>query len=265
MKKNTKNNFKKIIISLIPLIAFSFSCWLLALGVKAYLENSSYFKVKKVILYGLDDKKIAQDISRVILYDNIFNLNLKKIRKDLKNANPNFYDVDVIRNFPDQVTVNIIVRKPIAQINHRGFFLVDSEGVIVSDMSNKPFINNIVISGLRNISKFSFGKKINLAELNSGLRLAQIIKDPRKELFSLFTSVTYDKIEIDISKYPSLYLNIDNLELRFYDYNLENELKALIRILPSLEKRIKQVEYIDLRFDEPAVYFKNEKKNIVRS
>ncbi|MBL7197729.1 MAG: FtsQ-type POTRA domain-containing protein [Candidatus Omnitrophica bacterium] len=256
MKKNAKNKFKKITITLIPIIVFLLIGWLLILGVKSYIDNAAYFKIKKVVLNGLEDNKTAQDISRQFLYDNIFSLDLKKIKEDLKIANPQFYDAEVIRNFPDQLTINVIVRRPVAQIKQKGFFLVDSEGVIVSDKSKKPFKGSLIISGLKSISDLSFGKKINLEKLKSGLRLVRALKNINQELISLIPELTSDKIKIDISKHPSLYVYCNTLELRFYDDNLIKGIKSLKKILPTLNEEIGRVRYIDLRFAEPAVSFK---------
>lgn len=259
MKKATKNKLKKITITLLPLLAFLFSAWILILGVRSYLNNASYFKIKKVVLSGLEDTKLAQEISRGLLYDSIFSLDINKIRKDLKTANPQFYEVKVIRSFPDQVVINVFLRKPLAQIEEKGFFLVDSEGVIVSDISDKPFVGLIVISGLNGISELSFGKKINLVKLKAGLRLVGVLKNNMSELISLIHPLINDKIKINIFNYPSFYVYFGDLELRFYDNGLDREVQSLVKILSSLDKKIKNIRYIDLRFAEPAVSFKNKR------
>lgn len=259
MKKTTKNKFQKIIITLLPFLAFLFSAWILILGIKSYLNNTSYFKIKKVVLNGLEDKKLAQKISRGLLYDNIFILDINTIREDLKAANPQFYNIEVIKNFPDQITINVFLRKPFAQIEQRGFFLIDSEGVIVSENSNKPFDGLIIISGLNGISALSSGKKINLEKLKAGLRLAGVLKNNMPRLISLIHPLINDKVKIDISNHPSLYVYFGSLELRFYEGVLDRELQSLVKILLSLDKKIKDVQYIDLRFAEPAVSFRNKK------
>lgn len=259
MKKTNKNKLRKIIVTLMPLLAFLFSAWILIIGINAYLNNASYFKIKKAVLNGLDDQKVGQQISRDFLNDNIFNLDIRKIREEIKIANPQFYDVEVIRNFPDQITINVMLRKPIAQVKQKGYFLIDSEGVIVSEISNKPFDSYIIISGLNGVSSFSFGKRINLNRLRAGLRLSSLLKSSMTMLISLIHQLVNDKMEIDISKHPSLFAFFGNLELRFYYDNLEKQLQLLFNILPSLEKRIKDVQYIDFRFAEPVVYFKNKK------
>ncbi|MFC1708550.1 cell division protein FtsQ/DivIB [Candidatus Omnitrophota bacterium] len=255
MKKNTKNKIKKNFIIIVSVVIFLAIITLLILGLSSYLDNSSYFKIKKVVLNGLNNEKTAQDISSRFLYENIFNLDLKKMREDLKISNPQFYDVGIVRNFPDQLTFNVIVRRPIAQIKKKGFFLVDSEGVIVSDRSSEPFYGSMIISGLKFVSDLSFGKKINLESLKLGLRLVRAMGPIRQLLFSLLPELTTENISINVSRHPSLYVHCDTLELRFYEENLAKGLTSLEKILPSLKQKIKQVKYIDLRFGEPAVSF----------
>lgn len=256
MKKNTKNKYKKNLIIILPIVIFLSIISLLFLGVSSYLDNSAYFRIKKVVLNGLDDERIAQNISSNLLYDNIFSLDLNKIKEDLKIENPQFHDVELVRNFPDQLTINVAVRKPIAQIKQKGFFLIDDDGVIVSDRLNRPVAGSLVILGLSLVSDLSFGKKINLTSLKSGLNLVSALEGINRELISLIPGLTNDKIEIDISKYPSLFVRYDTLELRFYNDNLIKGLNSLNRVLPSLREKIGKVEYIDLRFGEPAVSFK---------
>ena len=262
MKKNIRNNnsnkkrLRKNIIALTLLLAFIFTAWMLFLGIRLYLEKSSYFMIKKVVLNGLEDQQFAQEISSKFLYKNIFRLDLKKEREDLKIINPHFYDVELVRNLPDQVIINVIVRSPLVQIKHRGFFLVDSEGVVVSDMSKKVYDDFIIISGLRKVSSLSFGKKINLDELKSGLELVQVLKNAMPQIISLIPEAANVKIEISLSKYPSLYVYFGNIEVRFYGTNLDKATKLLLKLLPTINKRILQVQYIDLRFKEPVVSFK---------
>jgi cell division septal protein FtsQ len=253
------NNVRRAIISMLPILAFLFSFWLVVLGIKSYLNYTSYFKIKRIVLNGVNDKNLARNISRAFLNENIFSLDLKKTRQDLKITNPQFYDVDVVKNFPDQVTINVVVRRPVAAVRHKGFFLVDSEGVVVSDESRKPFDQSIIISGLKGISSLSFGKKIQWYGFKSGLRLRQLFQDTREDLISLMPQLATGTIEIDLSRYPSFYVHLAGVEVRLYDSDLENKLKLLFKILPTINKRIEEVKYIDLRFAEPVVSFKKKK------
>lgn len=255
MKKSTKNKLQKNIVVLLAVAVFLAIIILLILGVRSYLDNSAYFKIKRVVLNGLENREFAQKISSQFLYENIFNLNLSKIKEDLKISNPQFYDLELARNFPDQLTINIIERKPVVQIKYRGFFLMDREGVIVSDRSTEPFSDFLVISGLRFPSDLSFGKKINLELIKSGMSLVNALNNTKQELISVMPELSFDKVEIDISNKPSLYVYCDTVELRFYDDSLAKGMASLKMLLPTLKDNIKQVKYIDLRFAEPAVSF----------
>ena len=258
MKKN-KNRLKGFIFILLPVLAFFLSMSLLIIGVKLYLENASYFNIKKVVVNGLENEGLAQRISKKFLYENIFSLDLKSNKEDLKIANPQFYDVRLIRNLPGQITINVLVRRPIAQIEHKGFFLLDSEGVIVSNKSNSNFSNKFILYGLKNIPDLSFGKKINQKELKASLRLVDVLENVLPKIALLIPTSFCEKVEIDISQYPSLYVYFGGkrgMEVRFYDNNFDKEVRLFMQLLPSINNKIDQVEYIDLRFKEPAVSFK---------
>lgn len=254
MRRNKKNkSIAPIIKILLSFLVFVLFLALLVLGLRSYIMNALYFRIKKVTFVGLEDRSAVDKLSKELIYDNIFSLNINKIKEDLMIANPQFYDVEVARKLPDELIIKIVQRKPLAQIQQRGFFLVDSEGVVVSNMSRKAFAEFIVISGLKGISSLSFGKKINSKELRSGIRLAQALSDIKEKLISLLPK---EITKIDLYRYPSLYVYRGDLELRLYDDDLGKQLRVFKDILPSLEKKIKQVQYIDLRFTDPVVSFK---------
>ena len=153
--------------------------------------------------------------------------------------------------------VRVVRRKPVAQIQQKGYFLVDSEGVIVSDASNRAFGGYVIIGGIKGISsELSFGKKISSTELFSGLQLAELIMGQKERIDTLLPSDLKNVLmRVDVALHPSLYLYIDSLELRFHSDSMYAQLNSLINILPSLDKKIKKVKYIDLRFGDPAVSF----------
>ena len=259
MRKNTKNKNKTFIFvftTLIPVIIFILVFWFLFLGVKSYLTNSSYFRVKKISFNGLQDESFAKKISKRFLYENIFELNLKQIKSDLRIENPDFYDVEVIKNFPDQIIVNIIKRRPLAQVSYKGYYLIDSEGVIVSGVSSKPLEDLVIIEGLKGISKLSFGIKLSLEQIQKSLELIKLLNSEIIPTLNTIADVKSTKISLDINKYPSIFVKIFNLELRFHSDFLVNESKSFMTMLPSLSNKINQVRYIDLRYDEPAVSFR---------
>lgn len=257
MKKGKKNKWSGSILKrgLLVLVCGVF-IWLAVVGIRSFLNNASYFRVKKVTFIGLNEKKIVEKISKKLMYDNIFGFDIVKIAQNLKREYPQFYDVEVVRNLPDELVVKVARRKPRAQIKQKSFFLVDSEGVIVSDASERPFDDYIVIVGIEGISGLSFGKKVHSAELTSGLKLAEMLSERRDHLISLMPEFIYDtRIRIDVILYPSLYVYFDTLELRFHSDSFHKQFNSLFGVLPSLSKKIKEVKYIDLRFGDPAVSF----------
>lgn len=230
--------------------------WLSVTGVYSFLSNASYFRVKRVSFIGLNEKQAAEEISKKLIYDNIFLLDINEIAQNLKDAYPQFYDVAIARHLPDALVVKVVVRKPRAQIKQKNFFLVDSEGVIVSDASERPFTGYIIIEGLKALPSLSFGKTVRSQALASGLQLAEMLSAHKKGLLSFVPAPAGDvAIRIDLDFYPNLYVYLDALELRFHRESFQRQLKSLFDILPSLGKRISQVKYIDLRFQDPAVSF----------
>ena len=258
-KNNRKNNSKTLLKVILPFVGIVAGGWFLFIGIARFLNTSSYFDIKKVVFVGVDKKDIADGIAKYYIGENIFQCDLRQASGDIKLKYPQFYDVGVVRNFPDRLTVYIIQREPMAQISNRGkdFFLVDRDGMIVSEGLNKPYDKFIVVSGIEGISSFSFGKKILIKELKGALQLVSVLQNNERIFTSLLKNAALDSsVEIDISKFPTLIAKINSLELRFTDDSYSQKLKMLFKILPTLTDRLQEIKYIDLRFTEPAVAFK---------
>jgi len=263
-KKNNRKTSSILFKVIFPLIGIIVGGWFIFIGITHFLNTSSYFNIKKVVFVGVDEKDIADSIAKFYIGENIFQCNLKQASQDIKLKHPKFYDVRVDRSFPDRLTVYITQRKPIAQISNRGreFFLVDKEGMIVSQASNKANDEYAVISGIQGISSFSFGKKILIKELSCALRLISALHDNEAKFVNEYYMGTDKDFKlgsravIDISKFPTLIARIDYLELRFSEDSYTQKITMLFKILPTLAERLQEIKYIDLRFSEPAVAFK---------
>jgi len=259
VRRNRKNRsflpvLKKILVSLLFIAVLCF----VIVRINSFLKNARYFKVKKVRLVGLENKKLVKEISNDLLYDNIFCVDIKKVKDNLKITNPQFYGLEVVRRLPDELIVQVAQRRPFAQIYQKDFFLVDREGVIVSDASSKAFSEFMVIKGLEGLSSIYFGTKISSKELASGLRAIEALEGKKAELIDLLPGFKQNEsVTVDVTKYPSLFVYVGNLELRLYDDSLLAGLRSLKEILNSLDKKIDRVKYIDLRFTDPAVSFKS--------
>ena len=225
-------------------------------GIRSFLNNASYFQVKRITFVGLDKKSVAGLLSKQLMYDNIFRLDIARIAASFKRSYPQFHDVEIVRSLPDELIVKVMVRKPVAQLKEKDFFLIDNEGVIVSDGSHRPSGRYIIIQGLKGFAGLSFGKKIYSRELVCALQLAVLLQEYQAQLRQLIPfAERMDSFSVDAALYPSLYVCVDSLELRFHGDALPAQMASLLNVLPSLKDKIKQLKYIDLRFGDPAVSF----------
>lgn len=213
--------------------------------------KSSYFTVGTVKVEGnkyilVEDIYRIADIPQAI---NIFSLNTTTIKNrllcDLRIA-----EVDVSRQFPGTIIINIKERKPVAYIaSNYGFLELDKQGVVLAVLKNIKQLNVPMITGIRLENEYVSDKIENKA-----------IKDILNYL-SLLEEITLNQLsEINlksaeqITAYTanSVLIRLGNSE------RLSDKAKLTNSILQEIGDKKMMVEYIDLNYTSPVIRFKQE-------
>lgn len=122
---NVKRLYKYIrfVVALIAIVVVAF--WY------SNISLSQYFPIKTVRIYGLQkmDSQALQKEIHPLVADGFFAVDINKIKETISEF-PWVEHVMVRKNWPDQVIVNIIEKKPLAIWNHEK--ILSSEGDIFS-------------------------------------------------------------------------------------------------------------------------------------
>jgi hypothetical protein len=147
------------------------------------------------------------------------------------------------------------VRSPLAFVKLYRYFYVDENCVLFDRRTGQEVPDLPVITGLETkIFGAKSGKKYNVKEL--GLAL-----DIIKELNNNKALRDYKIKVIDVSNpmNSSVFLE-GGLEIKIGQEDLGKRINLLSTLLTNMKNDLKQIKYIDLRFKDPVIKFKNVTK-----
>lgn len=213
-----------------------------------FLEKSLYcyrgFKVKEIRCNIELDVNLKALIKNYALGRQLFNVDIKKVYHQIARSHPEYKEIHILREFPASLKIEVKLRKPFAQIKAKGFYLIDREGVIVSDASYEPFSAFI---------------PIEITDRNIYLQRGSLIKDERLTLaFNLIKEFRNSKF---LRKIPVILINTTSPQATYfviYDTKViigmndfDKKLSILEHvIIRQLKNDISSSEYIDLRYQK---------------
>lgn len=237
---------------ILALVIFSLLLFIIARYLVSILETWDYFKVKEVVFLQPNIK------SADFLYlkgNNIFKIDLKKESEYISELYPGYKRIRLVRVLPDRIAVDFLVRRPLAYIRLYRNFCVDEEGVLLDVPVGKPGQELPVITGLET-KMFGprAGTKYNLKELSIAL-------DVIKEFSKANDLRIYNISKINVAKASEAsFVIADTVEVKIGQDNIRQKLNILSSVLTQAKSDFYKIQYIDLRFKEPVVKFKNDVK-----
>ncbi|MCF7800285.1 cell division protein FtsQ/DivIB [Candidatus Babeliales bacterium] len=264
-RKKKKNKLFKFLTA-------KFFGWLLiifiALGLIVFffyqIYNAELFKIRKNSLKS--NLKIDKNIGKRIEGKSIFNINLEKFHSYLKSKYPEYKKIEVVKKFPNIVRVQIVKRRPIAQVRAREFYLIDEDGVVISEGSRSFFSDFAIITDLSSNQYFNKGDKI--ADLNLAIAFKLIAIINKKNLLRIINSLDknyqFKLEEINISSPETVYFYLTNekyhqnkIKIIINKENISEKINLLEKLITQkLEDKLSLIRYIDFRFKKVAVGFR---------
>ncbi len=196
---------------------------------------------------ALTDEKVSS-LAEIGYGDNIFFVNTRAAERNLRKS-PFVEEVDVQREFPNKVTVQLVERRSVGYIvTSDGYVQVGEDGrllAIQQSLSNYglPVISGIELKDLPAIGGFIQNKKLkqalsilqscdqslldNIAELNVG-----------QEHYII--AYTNQKVEVRLG-------GLENIEKRLQDLN------QILTVVVGRQIAVDQILYIDMRYEGQPV------------
>lgn len=236
-KKVTMSFFGILIIFLISVLFYLFS---------------GRYSVNKITILGqtnLTKDKILE-LAKIDMNKNIYIMNTKNIEKNL-TANNYIQSATVRRKFPQEITISIVERIPVASIPiTSGYVIIDENATAISIVQDEKSVKKPIISGI-SISNIKLKDTIPVKDkdaLENILKIIHLISS-----LDLLDNISY----IDLKNYDDISMTTNTgILVRFGNTDdMQYKVKVLNKILINLSTKGKTSGTIDMRFDTDPIYY----------
>ena len=216
------------------------------------IKNLGYFSIKDILIKGNDAIELSY-----LKGENIFDIDIQKESGYIMQTSPNYKKIRLIRILPNRLFVDFIKRRPLAIVKLYRFFCVDEESVLF-DCPQQPGEQDLpVVWGLETkIFGPKSGRKYSTKELSLAL---SIIQEAR--INKAFKGYKIRRIDVANVANASIFLKNealpDALEVKINQDNIKEEFAILSELILQVKLDLKNIKYIDLRFKEPVIKYKD--------
>ncbi len=256
VQETVQKNWGKIICTLAVLGIIIF----MGISLNSFLFASEYFNVSEIEVVDKNPDKIDYPLARIDDDANIFRIDLEQIAYNVERE---YYDIQkaiVKRVLPNKLVIEVLRRRPIAQIKvgenrlsdePEHFFSVNREAYVLSDIGKRRRRKLPVILGAELSAKeIEVGRDYPKPNLVYAL-------DFLEELNDRGFLETYNVNLIDVTQPRSMSFFIDDLEVRIGNRNLKQKIENLSGVLANKDINYSEGYYIDMRFKD-IVFGRNE-------
>lgn len=242
-KKKKKRTVKIFLISISIIVI----CILLA--------SSEIFNIKKISVKGIDklsDKEVIS-YSQITIGENIFKTSLSKAEYEIEK-NPYVKKVEVKREFPNTILVNIEERKVnyILQLAE-SYVYVDAQGYILEISKEKKEVP-ILIGIVTDLSNIKQGDRLIKEDLLKFDKINEIVEISKNyEIFNYLS-----KIDISDSSKYILYLEGENKSVYLGNADNLNTRMLWLKSIIEQTKEKKGIIFLDMDLNIKKPYFRQE-------
>jgi len=210
------------------------------------LLATSRFAIERVDVAGRKQLSAAEVVqaSGLAPGQNLWSLDTRRAAAGVE-ALPRVRRAEVVRTFPNRVTVYVEERQPFTLVNAGGLHWVDEQGVPLGRETRAISLDMPVISGVTRDDLVA--GRIASDRVAAGVALLRTLLRAQSPLMSEIS-------EIDVSRPegPVLFM-LDGLEVRIGSEDWEGRLGRLGGVLAQLRASGQSVTSIDLRFRDQVV------------
>lgn len=136
----------------------------------AFFLSSDYFKIKEVRMAKTEHVKeeIKQKTESLLLGKNIFRAPISRA-KEVMLSDPWVREVRIKRDFPDRIEVEVVERKPVAQISKDSFYyLISDDGMVLEKSLEQKELIEIADLPLKTVKT---GSRLNSREFLEAMKV----------------------------------------------------------------------------------------------
>jgi hypothetical protein len=234
---------------------------------KNILRNLDYFRVKDVVV----DAEGQGDFS-YLKGRNIFDIDITREAEYISQAYPGYKRIKVIRVLPNRIFIDFVKRSPVAILKLYRLFSIDDELVLFETGNESATTGLALIIGLETkIFGPKAGTRYSIKELANAVEIIKFLQGNRA-----FQDYKIKTIEVHNANYLTCLISVpwalygnaqrrpalgfDILQVRFSQEAILDKLDFLAGLFSQIKNDLGRVSYIDLRFKEPVIKFRDDKK-----
>ncbi len=217
-----------------------------------FLLESNYFRINEVIIHGVgsDVQREIEHIigSKYLLEENIFKVSAASMESMLRGKMPQLGNVEVKKLYPSKIIISARERKPFMYVGTRDIFKVDSEGVVIAQVScgqqevpDLPFLTGVAPADVK------LGEAIEDDLAVCALEVLMILKRANPGLYE-----EVSEINVDSQKGLTIVL-LNNVHIKLKPRELRKQLAALDTFIRRIGDT-GAIAYADFRFNDQIVY-----------
>lgn len=228
-KKRKKKKVKKKISKKMKIIKWT-SIISIFIGLSIYTLLSPLFNVLTITVEG--NVKISEteilSLSQMLIDQNIFSYNLEEIKTNIKQ-NAYIESVKVVRNFPDNITLEIEERKSSYLIMiGAGYGYISNQGYVL-DISNSNLDLPIITGYTTELENLRIGNRLNVDDLVKLGDVLKIVESAQNN--DLLGEITY----IDITDTTNYILELEKYNKTVHLGDTTNLSTKMLLILKFIE------------------------------
>jgi len=225
-----------------------------------FFHKNPYFTLNKYqvtlkVEGPLTDSQVVKQQLNQILEDlerehdgsiNLFNIDLKLLRKTISQLNPQLKDVKISRSLPEGLKVTVSDRIPVARIANRKGALIDREGYILPPSAQMPYLP--IILGVRNREKLQSGERSINEEIQKALELLNHLAiAPYGVIFEIFVINCSNRHQIKLTLKGNDYLKPNSTILLPVD-DISSGLSRAAKIINERHHYNETTSFIDATY-----------------
>ncbi|MFH1847385.1 MAG: hypothetical protein ABH869_07525 [Candidatus Omnitrophota bacterium] len=232
-----------------------FLCITLMAGIffamRHFFLNSTFFEVKKVFInndrYYPFIKENEKKLQELYAGRNIFSINLNHVKMLAREDFSELKNIEVSKVFPNGIKFDMVTRTPVAIISSADI-VIDSEAIVLDRQEKREGL--IEIRGLNFFLRTpKKGQKIKSRVLDKVLFLIGVLQ---QNIIEDKTVVEY----IDISEKNNILFSLNGVTIKMGEDDFLRKAGVLREILIDPDMDVNDMNYIDLRFEEPVISLK---------
>ncbi|MEW5895142.1 MAG: FtsQ-type POTRA domain-containing protein [Candidatus Omnitrophota bacterium] len=230
-------------------ILFIFLSFFIVVGLNRiiYLFNhAAVFEIREVVVKGPALEFVHSRSLDNLAGHNIFRVDLEGVRRRVQAEYPTVDQLKIVRQLPNRILVTAEERKPFAVVSSGSREAVISEDGFILDVDvpskgTLPYLTNI-----NDIVWPGKGQKLASAKVSAGVA---VIQELRRNPYLTGIPVTM----IDLDNLSKIHLYFDRTEIILDRSKIKQKVEMLGLLFSDAGIPRDQINYVDLRFKEPAI------------